>query len=88
MVDIRSLTFSRTGSEDSLAFYHRYSKNVNHDKYPDLGCEFHSSVTDLRCGDTEGLLIANTLKGKPFEGKDSVKIKCPEPKKEEKKAKR
>ncbi len=76
MVDIGSLTFGRTGSEDSLAFCHRYSKDVNHDKYLDLVCEFHTSVTNFECDDTEGFLMGNTVKGEPIEGKDSVKIKC------------
>jgi hypothetical protein len=61
MVDIGSLTFGRTGSEDSLAFCHRYSKDVNHDKYPDLVCEFHTSVTDFQCNDTEGFLNGNDV---------------------------
>jgi len=79
MVDIGSLTFGRTGSEDSLAFCHRYSKDVNHDKYPDLVCEFNITVAGFQCNDTEGFLMGNNLKGEPFEGKDSVTIKCPPP---------
>jgi len=77
MVDIGSLTFGRTGSEDSLAFCQRNSKDVNRDKYPDLVCEFNTTVMDFHCGDIVGFLMGNTIQGMPFEGKDAVKINCP-----------
>jgi len=79
MVDIGSLTFGRMGTEDSLAFCHRYSKDLNRDKYPDLICEFNTTVMDFQCGDTVGFLMGNTLSGDPFEGKDSVIINCEKP---------
>ena len=76
MTDRGTLRFGRTGTEDSLAFYPRYSKDVNHDRYRDLVCEFYTTVAGFECNDIEGTLMGNTVKGEPIEGKDAVKIKC------------
>jgi hypothetical protein len=74
MVDIESLTFGRTGDEDSLAFCDHKRKKVNHDKLKDLVCRFYTQDTDFQCGDTEGVLKGKTVDGTPIKGSDSVKI--------------
>ena len=74
VVDIDSLKFGRTGTEDSLASCDRKPKNVNHDKRKDLVCHFYTQKTDFKCGDTVGILKGRTMEGTDIEGSDSVKI--------------
>lgn len=76
-VDQNSLTFGRTGDEQSLAFCNRRPKDVNHDGLKDdLVCHFYTQIAGFKCGDTEGILRGKTLDGTPIaiEGRDSVKI--------------
>jgi hypothetical protein len=73
MVEIESLTFGRTGDEQSLAFCHG-AKDVNRDRLQDLVCHFYSQDAGFQCGDTEGVLKGETVQGTPIEGIDSVKI--------------
>jgi hypothetical protein len=77
MVDIESLTFGRTGAEDSLAFCARKIKDFDKDgSKDDLVCKFY--IQDLgfqsQCGDTEGILQGKTKDGTPIQGSDSVEI--------------
>jgi probable HAF family extracellular repeat protein len=73
-VDRRSLTFGRTGDEDSLAFCHRWSLDTNRDRLKDLICYFHVGPMGFHCGDKEGVLRGKTVDGKEFEGTDEVQI--------------
>lgn len=76
MVNIGSLTFGRTGDEQSLAFCNRKPKDVNHDCLKDdLVCHFYAEDAGLQCGDTKGILKGKTMEGIPIEGSDSVMIK-------------
>jgi probable HAF family extracellular repeat protein len=74
IVDRDSLTFGRTGDEDSLAYCLRWPSDVNHDGSKDLICYFHAGPTGFQCGDTEGVLKGKTADGKEFEGTDEVQI--------------
>jgi len=72
-IDPNSLTFGRTGDEQSLAFCHG-SEDVNKDGLQDLICLFYSQDTGFQCGDIRGILKGKTVKGKQIEGHHSVKI--------------
>ena len=74
VVDKKSITFGRTGDENSLSLCNRTPKDVNSDGYPDLICHFDIGKTNFRCGDTWGYLKGKTVDGVRIEGKDSVRI--------------
>lgn len=73
-IDRTSLTFGRTGDEQSLAFCDTKVKDVNKDKRPDLVCHFKTPSTGFQIGDTQGILKAQTTAGIPLTGLDSVQI--------------
>ena len=73
-LDTTTLTFSRTGDEDSLAFCNGSPGNVNADKLRDLLCFFNTEDTGFQAGDKEGVLKGTTLTGTPIIGTDSVRI--------------
>jgi hypothetical protein len=73
-VDAASLTFGRTGDEESLAFYSPAPEDVNGDGLPDLICHFNTPATGFLLGDTQGVLKGKTLKGAAIRGMDSVRI--------------
>jgi hypothetical protein len=72
-IDLNSLTFGRTGDEQSLAFCHG-SEDVNRDRLQDIVCHFYTQDTGFQCHDTVGILKGETKDGTPIEGSDSVKI--------------
>ena len=74
MVNKDSLTFGRTGDEESLAFCNYRGEDVDGDGLKDLICHFFTEDTGFLCGDTEGVLKGMTTDGTPVEGSDSVKI--------------
>jgi YVTN family beta-propeller protein len=69
-----SLTFGRTGSEDSLAYCINKPKDLNRDKIKDLLCYFYADHTGFQCGDNLGILNGYTVEGFPVIGSESVKI--------------
>ena len=73
-IDPNSLTFGRTGSEDSLAFCEHKPKEVNRDRLKNLVCHFYTYDAGFQCHDTEGILKGKTRDGMLIEGSDSVKI--------------
>ncbi len=73
-VDAASLTFGRTGFEESLAFCSRAPEDVNRDGLPDVVCHFNTPATSFVPGDTQGVLKGKTLKGAAIRGTDSVHI--------------
>jgi len=73
-VDRNSLTFGRTGDEQSLAFCNRRPEHVNRDGLKDLVCHFYIPDTGFQCDDTKGILKGKTLDGTPIEGTDSIRI--------------
>ena len=79
-VDRTSMTFGRTGDENSL---HRLGRDgvsncgeadANDDDLLDLVCHFETQKTGFNPGGTEGILKGQTLDGAPIEGSDSVRI--------------
>ncbi len=80
-VDVESLRFGRTGTEDSLSRKGkkgtpRYSlRDVNRDGRIDLVVEFDADETGFRAGDTRGILTGRLLNGTFFSADDMVKIK-------------
>jgi len=73
-VDLASLTFGRTGDEDSLAFCSPSPADVNGDGLLDRVCHFNTQDTGLQCGDTRGVLRGRTTDGVLIEGRDSLRI--------------
>lgn len=72
-VDATSLTFGRTGNEDSLASCTR-PKDVNKDKLPDLVCYFQTNSAGFVSGDSVGVLRGRTVDGIAIQGTDAVRI--------------
>jgi uncharacterized repeat protein (TIGR01451 family) len=73
-VEKTSLTFGRTGDEQSLAFCNPNGEDVNGDGLLDLICHFETQKTGFQSGDTQGVLKGKTVDGTPIKGTDSVKI--------------
>ena len=80
-VDVNSLRFGRTGTEDSLSrnpsngtprFEYR---DVNGDGRLDLVVRFEIELAGFRLGDTRGYLTARLLNGLLFTADDMVFIK-------------
>ncbi len=81
-VDRTSLTFGRTGDEESLHMRGRPGmqvpncgvEDVNSDDLLDLVCHFNTQDTEFQCDDTEGILRGTLLDTTPIEGTDAVMI--------------
>jgi len=73
-VDTSTLTFGRTGDENSLAFCSPSPEDVNGDGLHDLVCHFDTRSTGFRSGDTVGILRGRLLDGTAIEGRDFVRI--------------
>lgn len=78
-VDWSSLTFGRTGDEESLRRRgsgrpHCNRKKVNEDRLRDLECKFESYLTGFEAHDAAGILKGATLDGVPLMGSDDVHI--------------
>lgn len=90
IVDKKSLTFGRTGNEDSLKRdddddgdeegsdgapdCECEKEDVNEDGLPDLVCEFDVQKAGFQLGDTKGILKGKTKDGMLIVGRDSVVI--------------
>jgi hypothetical protein len=72
--DVSSLTFGRTGTEESLAFCTSGLEDVDGDGLMDLVCHFRTRLTGFQCGDREGVLKGETMGGTPLQGMDSVRL--------------
>ena len=73
-INPESLTFGRTGSEDSLNYCTSKPKDLNRDGLKDLLCYFYTAYTGFKCGGTIGILRGQTTDGVSIVGSDSVKI--------------
>ena len=71
-VDLNSLTFGRTGNEDSLAFV--TESDVNGDGLDDVVGHFYTQTAGFQKGDTKGYLKGKTVDGIAISGNDSVSI--------------
>jgi len=63
MVDPATVTFGRTGNEQSLDFCNSNGEDVNGDGLIDLVCHFDTELTGFKSGDTLGVLKAKTVQG-------------------------
>jgi len=71
-----TVKFGRTGIEASQVSYSL--SDANGDKRKDLVCQFNIADCGFLCGDTSGVLTANTFSGCPYKGSDTVQIlNCP-----------
>lgn len=73
-VDCSSLTFGRTGDEQSLGFCNASPEDVNRDGFLDLVCHFDTLTAAFKSGDTQGMLKGRTVTGIPIMGTDAVRI--------------
>lgn len=73
-VDRSSLTFGRTGSEESLKRCLDRTRDLNGDGLEDLLCFFSNAETDFEYGDSEGVLMGQTIDGVVMRGADSVVV--------------
>ena len=74
MMDGTSLTFGRTGDENSLLECKAKGRDVNHDGLRDLICTFSIQAAGFQKGDIVGILRGQTLNGNPITGSDSVRV--------------
>lgn len=73
-VDVDSLTFGRTGDEQSLKRCKTRPERVNRDRRPDLMCFFENQQAGFEATDESGVLKGVTVDGKPFEGTGMLKV--------------
>jgi VCBS repeat-containing protein len=78
-IDIQSLTFGRTGDENSLSRgphgpRYRYA-DLNGDGRLDLVVTFETELTGFQAGDTRGFLRGRTRSGQEVGGSDAVRIR-------------
>lgn len=73
-VDVKSLTFGRTGDEQSLDRCYRHGVKVNRDRRRDLVCQFENHLADFETTDEEGVLKGKMLDGTPFEARGMLKV--------------
>jgi len=78
-IDQSTLTFGRTGNEDSLAVKPNGLPlcgvaDVNGDFMGDLVCHFYTVIADFQCGGTLGYLKGATMGGQPILGSDPIKV--------------
>jgi hypothetical protein len=78
-VDLNTLTFGRTGTENSLQRRNNgtvqcAAERVDGDSISDLVCHFDTPLAGFLPGDTVGILKAKLKTGTPFSGSDSVRI--------------
>jgi hypothetical protein len=73
-IDLKTLTFGRTGYENSLAFCNPNGEDVNKDGFIDLVCHFYTAKTGFKRGDTQGVLRGKTTSNLPIEGRDTVSV--------------
>jgi hypothetical protein len=73
-VDTSSLTFGRTGKEQSLRFCNTGGEDVNGDGVPDLVCHFETQSTGFQSGATLGILMGKTTQGTTIIGQEAIVI--------------
>jgi hypothetical protein len=73
IVDTGSLTFGRTGDEDSLAFCNPGGEDVNGDGLVDLVCHFETQLAEFESGDVLAILKGRTVQGSPILGQEAIR---------------
>lgn len=72
-VDIKTVTFGKTGTEGSVRNCAKGSHDFNKDGRPDLLCHFDNHVSGFERGDLEGFVKGKLNDGGVFEGRGSLK---------------
>ena len=67
-----SITFGRSGTENSLTSCRKTFKDVNGDGLPDLICRFELRYAGFQMGATVGILRFTSTRGTPYEGRDKI----------------
>lgn len=67
-----TITFGRTGAENSLTSCSRTFKDVNGDGLPDLTCRFSLRYAGFQMGNAVGILRFTDTRRKPYEGRDAI----------------
>jgi hypothetical protein len=73
-VDPSSLTFGRTGNEQSLAFCNTGGEDINGDGLPDSVCHFQTQLTGFQSADTVGILKGTTVQGAQIIGQEAIVV--------------
>jgi hypothetical protein len=73
-IDVSSLTFGRTGDEQSLRNCSKHLTRVNRDRKKDLVCYFRNEAAGFELGDERGVLKGLTTNGMPIEGSAMLKV--------------
>jgi len=73
-INLDSLTFGRTGDEDSLIKCHRRPVHLNRDRRPDVVCHFQNQQAGFQLGDERAVLKGMTVDGVAFEGESMLKV--------------
>lgn len=73
-IDPSSLTFGRTGEEQSLRNCNKHLTRANRDRRRDLVCYFQNADAAFELGDEEGVLKGMTNNGMAFEGRGMLKV--------------
>ena len=73
-VETNSLTFGRTGQEQSLRFCDAGGEDVNGDGLPDLVCHFETQSAGFESSDTLGILMGKTVQGGTIIGQEAIVI--------------
>lgn len=73
-VNQSTITFGRTGGEQSLSKCAKKYRDVNGDGLPDLRCRFWIKNAGFQGGDKVGILRFLANDGTPYEGRDTVTI--------------
>jgi Tol biopolymer transport system component len=68
----RTITFGRTGAENSLVTCSKAVRDVNNDGLPDLICRFGLRNADFQMGNSVGILRFTDIRGVPYEGRDAI----------------
>jgi len=71
-VDRASLTFGRTGDEQSLVSCQSNNPDVNGDGLPDVVCRFDAAATAFQAVDTQWVLKGRTVDSTRIIGRDAV----------------
>jgi len=73
-IDPTSVTFGKTGAEESLLKCDKKGRQVNGDKLRDLVCTFRVAKTNLGASDVAGVLKAKTKAGAEVVGTDALTV--------------
>ena len=73
-IDENSLTFGRTGEEDSLFRCSKRARDINKDGMKDKMCFFDAFKTDFGVGDVQGHLKGMTNDGQGFKSSATLKV--------------